>query len=238
MSLLFPRIQWRLAQWILILTTVAAFALLSKLAWWQWHRAEVKEAQLLQQANHIEQGPLSWVELRAAALAKVDGAELSGEAVWQKPAVWLLDNQLVNGQVGYDVVIPVLLDEQLPLLLVNLGWVAAPKRREELPELGIPTAFSLNGLLRTQLGGVLLGHNLENTGLWPERIQKIVFTDLASQLGQPLYEGIVYQQQSPYRYHYQSVVLSPQKHRAYALQWALLALAVCLIAAALWRKEF
>ena len=45
--------------------------------------------------------------------------------------------------------------------------------------------------------------------------------------------GLIYQQQaSPFHIHYRPVVLPPARHRAYALQWGLLALAVVAVALA------
>lgn len=229
--------QWRPTQWLLVLFTLAAFLLLCKLALWQWHRADEKQQLLQQQTNWQQQGAMAWTQLPQADVQQLDGILIQGKAVWQKPALWLLDNQLVSGRSGYDVVIPVLVDQSPPLLLVNLGWVAAPSSRDELPQIQIPVQFELQGLLRTQLGGVLLGQNLEDTGLWPQRMQQVVPAELSKVLGQPLYSGLVYQQQSPFRYHYQSVVMKPEKHRAYAVQWALLALVVLFVAGALWRRE-
>ena len=229
--------QWRLAQWLLVLFTLAAFLLLCKLSLWQWQRADEKQQLLQQQASWQQQGPVAWRELPLADPLQLDGVQLSGRAVWQQPAVWLLDNQLLDGKAGYDVVIPVLVDNSMPLVLVNLGWVAAPARRDQLPELGVPAEFELQGLLRTRLGGVLLGQNLENSGLWPQRMQQVVPQELGQLLAQPVYTGVVYQQQSSFRYHYQAVVLPPEKHRAYAVQWALLALVVLVVAGALWRRE-
>ncbi|WP_337879999.1 SURF1 family protein [Rheinheimera sp.] len=230
--------QWRPAQWLLVFITLAAFLLLCKLALWQWHRADEKQQLLQQQASWQQQGAMAWTQLPQADAQQLDGILIQGKAVWQKPALWLLDNQVLSGRAGYDVVIPVLVDQRPPLLLVNLGWVEAPPGRDELPQVQIPVQFELQGLLRTQLGGVLLGQNLEDTGLWPQRMQQVVPAELSKVLGQPLYSGLVYQQHSPFRYHYQSVVMPPEKHRAYAVQWALLALVVLCVAGALWRREF
>jgi len=237
MQALMPWQHWRLRQWLFLLFTLAAFILLCKLALWQWHRADEKQHLLTQQATWQQQGTVPWRQLPVVSVERLDGIRLSGHARWLQPAVWLLDNQVWQGQPGYDVVIPVLVDEQPPALLVNLGWLAAPASRQQLPTLQIPAEFELLGLLRTNLGGVLLGVNLEQNGQWPVRMQQILPTELSAALGQKLYNGVFYQRQSPYQFHYQPVVLPPEKHRAYAVQWALLALAVLVVAAARWRKE-
>ena len=223
--------------WLLAVFTLAAFALLIKLSYWQWQRAEQKQTQLDQLHSAEQQGPVQWVDLASIQAEQQDGLMLQGKAVWLKPAVWLLDNQLIQGKAGYDVVIPVLVSNQGPAVLVNLGWVQAPPSRDQLPELSIPESFELMALLRTELKGFRLGQNLENTGLWPQRMQQVEPAELSQVLGQELAPVLLYQQQSPYLYHYKAVVMPPEKHRAYALQWLLLAVAVVVIGWFMSKKE-
>ena len=223
--------------WLLAVFTLVAFVLLIKLSYWQWQRAEHKQTQLDQLHTAEQQGPVHWLDLASVPAEQQDGLMLQGKAVWLKPAVWLLDNQLIQGKAGYDVVIPVLVSNQGPAVLVNLGWVAAPQSRDQLPELSIPESFELKALLRTELKGFRLGQNLEDTGLWPQRMQQVEPAELAKVLGQELAPVLLYQQQSPYLYHYKAVVMPPEKHRAYALQWLLLAVAVVVIGWFMSKKE-
>jgi surfeit locus 1 family protein len=223
--------------WLLAVFTLAAFALLIKLSYWQWQRAEQKQTQLDQLHTAEQQGPVQWTNLTSVPAEQQDGLMLQGKAVWLKPAVWLLDNQLIQGKAGYDVVIPVLVSNQGPAVLVNLGWVQAPPSRDQLPELSIPESFELMALLRTELKGFRLGQNLENTGLWPQRMQQVEPAELSQVMGQELAPVLLYQQQSPYLYHYKAVVMPPEKHRAYALQWLLLAVAVVVIGWFMSKKE-
>jgi len=223
--------------WLLAVFTLVAFALLIKLSYWQWQRAEQKQTQLDQLHSAEQQGPVQWRDLASIPAEQQDGLMLQGKAVWLKPAVWLLDNQLIQGKAGYDVVIPVLVSNQGPAVLVNLGWVQAPPSRDQLPELSIPESFELMALLRTELKGFRLGQNLENTGLWPQRMQQVEPAELSQVLGQELAPVLLYQQQSPYLYHYKAVVMPPEKHRAYALQWLLLAIAVVVIGWFMSKKE-
>lgn len=219
-------------RWWLIIITVAAFALLIKLSFWQWQRASEKEMQLAQLANWQQQGAPNWADLIKLPLDEIDGAQLQGKATWLSPFIWLVDNKIVQGRAGYDVLIPMQLAVGAPVLLVNLGWVAAPASREQFPELTIPAEIELSGVLRTQPGSFRLGDNLEVRGQWPMRIQTIETATLQASIPQPLFDAVFYQQQTPFIHHYQPVVLSPEKHRGYALQWLLLALAVVIVAMA------
>jgi surfeit locus 1 family protein len=226
------RISW-------LCLTVAAFIILSNLSWWQLQRAAEKSAQLSQLAQQAEQEVLNAATLASASLNHtdpnhLDGLKLVSAATWQAPYVWLLDNQIVDSKVGYDVIVAVKLLNNESLLLVNLGWIAGTNSRALLPQLIIPEQLSLAGVLHTDVTGmVLLGQNMEASTSWPKRIQQVNFTDLAQQMSKPLYPVLLYQQQQTgFIYHYQAVVMPPEKHHAYALQWFLLAIAVVGVALA------
>lgn len=208
---------------------MVAFLLLSKLAWWQWQRAAEKAA-LLQQIAQLQQQPLTLAELDPATLAAADGARLVQQVRVLAPYCWLLDNQLLQGRPGYDVIVPVQqLDGRGPVLLVNLGWLAAPVSRAELPTPHLPATLQLDGLLRVAPGNLLLGQNVEQTGGYPQRIQSVLPDELAQLSPLPLLNAVLYQRHSNFVYHYQPVTLPPERHRAYAVQWALLAIAALAV---------
>lgn len=225
-------------RWWLVLITLAAFLLLIKLAWWQWQRSAEKESQLQQIYSWQQQGPLSWSDAYQKSSIEIDGAPLQGVAHWLAPFVWLIDNQIWQGKAGYDVLVPMQLSHNTPVLLVNLGWVAAPAERSQLPQISVPAEIVLDGVLRTKVASLRLGQNLEDNGQWPMRLQTVEPQTLEAQLGQPLFNGVFYQQQTPFIHHYKAVVLPPEKHRAYAVQWLLLAVAVLIVAmAASYQKD-
>jgi len=212
------------------LITVVVFLILSKLAWWQWQRADEKAA-LLQRIVQLQQHPLTLSALDSSDLSAVDGGRMSQQVMVLSPYSWLLDNQLLHGQPGYDVIVAVQsLNEAGPVLLVNLGWIPAPASRDRLPSIQLPATLQLDGLLRVQPGGILLGQNVEPSAHYPHRIQSIVPAELARLSELPLLDAVVYQQSSAYVYRYQPVTLAPERHRAYALQWALLAIAALAVA--------
>ena len=178
-----------------------------------------------------------------AGRALVDGVQLDFAARWIAPMVWLVDNRIVDRQPGYDVVIAVedLADVREAgssgaaprAALVNLGWIAAEGGRDALPVPAIPAQLRVQGIFRTEVTGLLLGANVEDHGRWPMRIQQADPAQLAAWLAVPLAPGLIQQQQaSPFHIHYRPVVLPPERHRGYALQWGLIALAVIGVALA------
>lgn len=211
--------------------TIIAVIFLAGLAFWQLQRATYKTELSERLAKLQQAGSVSVEQLHSLSLNQVDGLHLVEQAHWVSPAVWLLDNQMVQGRIGYDVLVPYQLNNGKEIFLVNLGWVAAPLNRNQLPKINIPAHFTIKGILRTHFGGIRLGQNVENMGRWPMRIQQVDPAELNAYLKQLIYNGIVYQlQNSPYVIHYQPIVMPASRHRAYALQWGLLALIVIIIA--------
>jgi surfeit locus 1 family protein len=249
-------------RWPWVLVNLVAVSILVSLSLWQLSRATEKMQTLARIANWQQQGAVGASQLSHIDADKIDGLQLDFHARWLSPMVWLLDNQMVNGRVGYDVIVAVeevlstdplssdsLNSDQLrsepvvstpsakkqTAVLVNLGWVEAPAGRDVLPTISIADELRIQGIFRTKTKGLLLGTNLENKGkgVWPMRIQQMDAESLAPYVQQPLHPGFIYQQKdSPFGIHYRPVVLPPERHRAYALQWGLLAVAVIVIALA------
>jgi cytochrome oxidase assembly protein ShyY1 len=205
--------------------TLVVTAGLCKLSLWQWQRGMEKEAWLGRMAVAQQVAPMTLARIDWRNLESLDGLSLGGEVEWVSPHVWLLDNQIVNGEVGYDVLIPVRTEGGSSQLLVNLGWVPAPSDRSQLPNPAIPAAMTLEGVLRMAPGGFLLGQNIE-PGPYPNRLQSIRVETLRQAIGVPLADAVLYQRRTPFLYHYQHNVMPPEKHRAYAVQWLGLALVV------------
>lgn len=232
--------QW-IIRWHWVLVNLLVIFVLLSLAYWQWQRAEQKQQSLATLAHWQTQQALSLnelIEITALSdsnLMNNDGVSMAFTGRWLKPYVWLLDNQTVKGRAGYDVLIPVQqIDSENPgreiIALVNLGWVAAPPQRSELPAIRLPDDVSVQGVYRANPDGLLLGKNVEDVGQWPMRLQKIDTPLLGSYLPETLLRGVIYQQQSsPFLVHYHPVVLPPERHKAYALQWFLLAIAALLM---------
>src|SRR5690606_42085213 len=75
-------------------------------------------------------------------------SESSGSC--QAERQWLLDNRTYRGRVGYEVVSLFRLESGAGALLVNRGWIAAPARREMLPEVPVPQGLQrLEGIVET-----------------------------------------------------------------------------------------
>ncbi len=233
--------RYWVVRWPWVLINLLVLALLLGLSFWQWQRAAEKTQTLARIANWQQQGAVDIARLTTINTTVRDGVQMDFIGRWLAPMVWLVDNKMVNGRIGYDVLIAVEdvsasgpvhgpSQEKPAALLVNLGWVAAPMQRDFLPAVDIPPELRVQGIFRTRITGVLLGTNIENKGVWPMRIQQVDLESLSVHLNRPLISGLTYQEKnSPFLIHYRPVILPPERHKAYALQWFLLAIAVIII---------
>lgn len=246
--------RYWVVRWPWVLVNFLAVSLLLGLSFWQWQRAMEKTQTLARIENWQQQGAVNIARLSTLNATGRDGLQVDFNGRWLAPMVWLVDNQMVSGRIGYDVLVAVedvsapdssenssqdSLQEKSAALLVNLGWVAAPLQREFLPNIDIPQELRVQGIFRTDIKGVLLGTNIENRGAWPMRIQQVDVESLSVYFKQPLVTGLVYQEKnSPFQLHYRPVILPPERHKAYAVQWFLLAVAVLVIALAASARKY
>lgn len=81
----------------------------------------------------------SSLELRQASL----------RGIWLSEQTIFLDNKIRNRWVGYHVLTPFQLENSRAVILVNRGWVLAPRLRSELPAIKSPEGMlELKGSLR------------------------------------------------------------------------------------------
>jgi surfeit locus 1 family protein len=184
--------------WVIALALAAAGAGIA-LGHWQAGRAEQKRAD----ASQLER--------------------MSVTGVFVARYTVLLDNKLRAGRPGYEVVTPLRLSGSERHVLVNRGWVAAPRTRDTLPQVRTPSAqIEVEGLVRERFPRLLeireqagesvrqtvdIGAFARETGLTLEPYyieQHSAAADGLERQWQPRGAGV-------------------EKHESYALQWYFLA---------------
>ena len=207
---------------------VAAFALAIALGNWQLGRGHEKAAlaQRIQVAN------------RDAVIA-IPGTEIKADDVaWRRVEVRgrfepkyavFIDNRILHGAVGYQVVMPLKIAGSDRYVLVNRGWVAGTRSRGTLPQvMTSPDAVRIAGLatvptrryleLSTQVaeGSVWQNLTLERyRAAFPVAIQPVVV-----QQENDSDDGL--------RREWSAPDLGIDKHYGYAFQWFMLAAAVLI----------
>ncbi|XAW87686.1 SURF1 family protein [Vibrio sp. CDRSL-10 TSBA] len=164
--------------------TVAVFILLVKLGLWQWTRGEEKQLLESRLAGYQQMAPVSLKQALATyAPEQMTGVKVKVTFQPDTTRTFLLDNQTMDGQVGY-------LAYQLgrtadgDWLLVERGFVAAGLQRSMLPQVEwLQQVQSLTGRLYTRSLNPLSSQLLIEAGN-PHRIQNLNLTELSRWLGE------------------------------------------------------
>ena len=189
---------------------------------WQLRRAEEKTALEARSAARAAQPPRPIDELPRPVPAELDLLRVQVEGTVLRERVLLLDNRTWQGRPGYELWAPVV---HAPgrAVLVNFGWVAAPRTRSELPEPALPPGrVRFTGRLLLGEDGPPVFGDAEETG-WPRRVQRVdpvaqdrLFPSVALApfriVADPDAPGVATWTWAPVR-------MSSDRHRAYAAQW-------------------
>jgi surfeit locus 1 family protein len=202
---------------------------------WQTRRAEEKLArQALLEARL--QTPLA-MPAQPVAAADYEWARVTVRGEFEPRHTVLLDNKMLQGRVGYQVVTPLRIEGGKLHLLVNRGWIAAGPRRDVLPKIETPAGpQALEGI--TVLPGrfVELAADAQAGNVW----QNLTIERFRKWSGLEL-QPVVLEQMSDAKDGLARVWERPDlgvdKHRSYALQWYSFATLIVILYVALNFRE-
>ena len=212
------------------LAALLAVALTISLGNWQSGRAAEKLALAQALADGAKQAvlvvPPRPVETRGFEFSRVS---VSGE--YAPKHTVLLDNKILRGTVGYQVLTPLRISGSDLYVLVNRGWVASGVRRDVTPLIQSPPAGiqSVEGVALVPTTRILeLSSNTEEGQVW----QNLVLSRYEKWSGLRL-QPFVLQQESAASDGLLRVWDRPDtgvdKHRGYALQWYSLATLIVIL---------
>ncbi len=231
--------QIPVSKWLMAILALLLIPLLLWLGVWQLQRADEKQ-QLLDRWNSARTDLTGLPERESIEPV---GVNLHGQFI--SGIIYLLDNRTRGGRTGYEVIVPFKPDidatTKHPVVLINLGWIAASEYRDQLPEIRLPLGSqTITGRLaipsqtiqlrpdKWQASGRVRIQQLDmdrlalrHPGLYPAviRIDKPLLSGLS--VGWPV------------------VNMTPERHLGYAIQW--FALAIVLMGGCSWmvwpRKE-
>jgi surfeit locus 1 family protein len=209
---------------------LALLPLLVALGFWQLARATAKEQALAAFDLQRSVPPLPLSALSVPDTSSLTGrrVELRGHYVPAK--AFLLDNRVFRGRVGYELLMP-FADDRGRIALVNRGWLQAPPTRDKLPVIDTPREeLVLQG--RLYLSGTAQHPALYASAGWPSVVQAIDVEALAAQAGVQAFPYLVQLapgQPGVTEADWPHVNMSPARHRAYAVQWFLLAAGLLVV---------
>lgn len=157
---------------------------------------------------------------------------------WEKARGFLLDNRISKGQLGYEVITPFQLASG-QTLLVNRGWVAQ-NAIEQVPPASSET---VSGTLYLPKKGYTIGSSLQageqQSQTWPKVSLYIDLAAFSAALKQPVSPFLLVLDENhtdSLTRIWKAVVILPERHYAYALQWYGLAI-VYIIFGVIWYRR-
>lgn len=232
-----------IAYLIITFIFLALLGLLLSLGTWQLHRGYEKEALIKAQTLAKQSQPLNELDLVSHTIEDIRYRKVKISGHFHNKKTFMLDNQSLSGQVGYHVLTPFEMSNG-QVILVNKGWVAAPRTREQLPEIdGTEGVITIEGYVEKGYVNPLIKNALESPTIrWPLRVQWVDFELLSRILETQLSNKIVVLT-APTEVMLTAIPISgewltPERHFGYAFQWYSLAgLLILLSLITLWRAK-
>lgn len=144
----------------------------------------------------------------------------------------LLENKFHKSRVGYEVVTPFAIADSHRVLLINRGWIPRQYDRELLRLASVPGEKTVTGYIKLlDEFQFILGKNILNPLQWPLVMQKIDIKELQRLTHWDIYPFILRldkNQADGFVRDWQPIIVLPQRHLAYAIQWFAMALALVI----------
>ena len=218
------------------LAALAALLLFTRLGFWQLDRAEEKQALQTAYQDQIRAAP---VNLGQAVTVREQAQRMHWRRCilngnYDPHRIFLLDNQVYRGAVGYQVFSRFMLQDGASVL-VDRGWTAAPATRSEAPQISaVDGTLTLTGIAKpVPVTGIELAPDIpEHMGGNLFRAQRIDLPQFAAQTGRPLLPYVVrLDPDAPGAlvWNGSEPGFNRERHLGYAFQWFALATTVLVI---------
>lgn len=223
--------EWRTTLFTLVLLSLGVF-----LGFWQIERAGEKTELAAAWDERQGRDPVPLLEVwdEPGAVLTYLPVALTGEFLADE--YFLLDNRILGGRFGYEVLGVMRLEGGDRLALVNRGWIEGDPARLTLPVVpSVVGRVDIRGHVYVAPGApYLLAEQILEPG-WPKLLQAVEMDKIVPALG-PLSSGEAFPysvrlaagQPAALTVDWQVVNVSPDKHRAYAAQWFTMALALLI----------
>ena len=235
---------FRRPSWWALLLTAAGALLFIRLGIWQLDRADFKDALLRRYATSASAPLQDFANVAATPPAdSFPRVQVTGHYLVDR--LYLLDNPKHDELGGVEVFAPFALHDQSTLLLVDMGFLPG-NGTQQTPQLpALPTTeITLQGLYvpPPPIGYEMGGDALSRQTQWPKNSIYLAPTEVARDLGRPLYPRMLALDADPASIYVRVHTLDlssmpPARHRAYAFQWFSFALAAVVILLAVHRKR-
>ena len=207
------------------------FVLFINLGIWQIHRAAWKVQLLKQQAERRAEPPRALSAVPGDP-AKANHVPVRLEGDYDALRVFLLDNRVLNGRVGFEVLMPFEDSSSGEMVLVNRGFVPMGRTRQDMPVIpplaaGDHSAVGSVYVSATDGKPPTGGTSSLRPGVTiVERASPGLVGRLMNKNFYPHVVRLLKSDPNALPRYWPVTMMMPSRHRAYAVQWFLMAVAV------------
>jgi surfeit locus 1 family protein len=209
--------------WKLSLLTALLLPLLLGLGFWQLRRADEKFELQAQYSARQRVLPVALERLELQDDLQYRQVEVVGR--YDNAHNFLLDNRIHAGQVGYDLITPLVTETQR-VVLINRGWLPQGPTRAQLPALdAIDGQVTVRGSIYVPVGKQLTLGALSEGDAWPQVIQTLDPVPAGALAGYRADDVFPYSvrlaEGAPgvLVRDWPVVSMGPERHQGYAVQW-------------------
>ena len=219
--------------------TLLAFLIMCKLGFWQLDRAKQKEDEIQAFSQLTILTYAEMLEIASRDIEQLHGRQVRLSGAIEPSSSWLIDNKTHLGKVGYSLVAKMNIKTDVnnapsQSILVDVGWIEGSKYREYLPEVDLPSQLTALATIKAKgFDQLMLSNSNEDAGNEGGQLIRVqsyqqIF-QLESEDTLPIIAFAETNTIAKMPQLYKPVVMPPEKHTAYAVQWFLLALASLVV---------
>jgi surfeit locus 1 family protein len=232
-----------------------------KLSMWQFARADEK-AKIIEKFSQVSSPEASNIINNLTKITTTDEySVIQLQGYFDYSQTILLSNQYHEHQLGYHVLTPFVIKAELNLennislqaILIDRGWIKLENleflANYDEKRINQKSLYTLSGLIRnSNKNQYIIGDNVSKFSTKNNKeyyqIQKINLTDpvfsklFTPQLHNKHYLQLLTPSNMGFNLSWQLVNIPPEKHKAYAIQWLLLAITVILLYSYLCYKTY
>ena len=218
------RLNWKLTFFSLFF-----FVSFLKLGFWQLDRKDEKITLIMKKAELSESEGIQPSDITSATES---GTPVVLKGAFDKKVILLLDNKILDGVVGFEV-LQLFRDQSGLNFLVNRGFVPAGRTRSENPEIPKIEDFlgAFEGYVYRQTTNPYAIEAEKVDYNFPQIVQEGIAFDLSRKLNREISPFIIRMrdnQAGALPRSWQVSNIKPEKHQAYAVQWFLMSLAILM----------
>lgn len=217
--------------WRMTLFTAAFLPFLISLGMWQLDREQQKKDvetlyKIRSSSDAVDISSIDWTH------NDLNWAAVVATGYFDSQRQLLLDNRILNSVVGYEVISPFYTEQGA--LLVNRGWVAQGSSRQSLPDVELTEEqITIVGHIYVPDGELMiLGAEEAATEIWPKVIQSVNISELGKSMNEEFKPQLIRLNQNSeavLETNWTAINMRPEVHRAYAVQWFLMALVLIFL---------